>query len=119
MTIGGWPSASTGGCQQALRLLQIVLVDHQADRDGEAHSLESHSHVEDEAVDAFLGQERLGGAGGEAVVEAGGLDQGYYQGTTSPASISGARGGLPRIALRCGKRPKRSMTSWCFLAKPS
>ena len=25
----------------------------------------------------------------------------------------------PRIALRCGKRPKRAITSWCFFAKPS
>ena len=33
-----------------------------------------------------------------------------------PAAISSGRGARPRIALRCGKRPKRAMISWCFLA---
>ena len=49
-----------------------------------------------------LGEARL-----EHVVELGGLDQRHYQGTTSPAASSSAVGLRPRIALRCGKRPKR------------
>ena len=43
-------------------------------------------------------------------------DKRHYQGTTPPAANSSARGGRPSTALRCGKRPKRSMMSRCLLA---
>ena len=46
---------------------------------------------------------------------AGELDERHHQGTTSPAAISSGRGARPSIALRCGKRPKRSMTSMMLL----
>ena len=81
-----------------------------------------------EIVDLGIEQNRLDALGFrdkarqfrfDPILKAGELDQIAHQGTTSPAAISSARGARPSIALRCGKRPKRSITSWCFFAKPS
>ena len=44
------------------------------------------------------------------------VDQAAHQGKTSPAAVSAGRGARPSMTFRCGKRPKRSMMSWCFCA---
>src|SRR5687767_13507287 len=61
-TSGRWRLGSLA--EEAQGAGQIVLVDHQPHRDGEADALEGHAHVEDMAVYALVGEARLGRPGG-------------------------------------------------------
>src|SRR5688500_2837444 len=97
----------------------FFFVDHQADRQDRAEPNVIHSLVEQHGAKSLRLKQQSRKVGFDLGLEPGELDQSHYQGTTSPAAISCGRGARPRIALRCGKRPNRSMMSWCFLAKPS
>ena len=109
----GQPSALRFGGQNAARLVEILVVDHQADRDDAAQAFPAHLGIEGEGFHAILGKDRARQARLEAVIIFREFDERHYQGTTSPASISAGRGARPRIALRCGKRPNRATMSRC------
>ena len=102
--------ASALGCiGERARASSVFFVDHQADADDRAVGIAVHP-CRTGRRSGRRSREQPGELGLTAV-EAGELDQPAHQGTTSPAAISAGRGARPRMALRCGKRPKRSMMS--------
>ena len=103
--------------QEASRLIMILIQDHQAGGRGEAAALgDVQAGVENNRADAVTFEIGAGELGFDEPVESTNFDEPAHQGNTSPAATSSGRGERPSIALRCGKRPKRSMTSRCFFA---
>ena len=90
----------------------ILFKHHQPDGRRKAAAFNDvQAGIEDDRFDAVAFEEGARDLRFDELAEPAQLDEPAHHGTTSPATISSGRGARPRIALRCGKRPNRSMMS--------
>src|SRR5262249_35164023 len=97
--------------EEGARFVRLLVEDHDPDPDDSAVGISVAQRIEHDGMEPMAFEEGAGKLGLIGPVEARCFDQTTHHGTTAPAETSSGRGARPSIALRCGKRPNRAMTS--------